>query len=157
MGASPSINKKETTSAAAEDISGHWKYLPSVDEAKGKFRKDGTLMKSSDPGHLELRTLLDEPLAQRAIGNFAKSIHCAEAFMCWVDLQEFRGIPEGAQQFRRSKAMHIYQKYIKPGAGLEFGGLESEDRENYEHLIEGANENSDFLSSEFFEKVYIYI
>jgi hypothetical protein len=155
MGGGKSVPVKKQAHAG-DDISVQWKFLPSVDEAKGNYKKDGTLLKSTDPGHLELRTLLDEPLAQREIGNFAKSIHCPEAFMCWVDLQEFKGIPEGAKQFRKSKAVHIYHKYIKPGATLEFGGLEQEEREDYAKLIEACAENIDLITNDCFDKV-LYI
>lgn len=130
-----------------------WKLLPSVDEAKGKFKADGTLSKSIDPGHLELRTLLEEPAAQHEIGRFAKSIHTHESFMCWVDIQEFKSIPDEAESYRRSKAMHIFQKYIKAGAVLEVGGIESDDRDRYRRILEGSEYDKRLLTSSFFEEV----
>jgi hypothetical protein len=41
-----------------------WKILPSADEAKAKFQKDGTLS-TSNADQLELRMMLDDPIAQR--------------------------------------------------------------------------------------------
>ena len=50
-----------------------WRLMPSFDEAKGHFAKtDGVTLK--EPSHVELRALLDEPLAQKTIGKFAKEI-----------------------------------------------------------------------------------
>jgi len=127
--------------------------LPSVDEAKGMFKADGTLSKSTDPGHLELRTLLEEPAAQHEIGRFAKSIHTHESFMCWVDIQEFKAIPDEAESYRRSKAMHIFQKYIKAGAVLEVGGIESDDRDKYRNVLERSEHDKKLLTSSFFEEI----
>lgn len=144
---------KKNTPPPTEETSVKWKFLPSVEEAKDKFKNDGTLVKSTDPGHLELRQLLEEPLAQREIGNFAKEIHCHEAFMCWVDLQEFKGIPEGAHHFKRSKANHIYHKYIQADAILEFGGLSDDERTIYKKLLEDSVETPELLTSDFFDKI----
>ena len=135
MGGGSSKNQKQaapTNHHNGDEVSHHWKMLPSIDEARGKFREDGTLAKSVDPGHLELRTLLEEPLGQHSIGTYAKKNHAHESFMCWVDLQEFKTIPDDAFQYRRSKALHIHQKYIKTGAVSEFGGLEPEERDQVE-------------------------
>lgn len=45
-----------------------WKIFPSISEAKGFYKAEGTFDKWVDPGHLELRTLLDEPSGQHALG-----------------------------------------------------------------------------------------
>ena len=45
-----------------------WKIFPSISEAKGFYKAEGTFGKWVDPGHLELRTLLDEPSGQHALG-----------------------------------------------------------------------------------------
>ena len=159
MGGSASTNKskgnKKSNEAkpAEEEISHHWKMLPSIDEARGKFKADGTLAKSIDPGHLELRTLLDEPLGQHSIGLYAKQNHCHESFMCWVDLQEFKTIPDDALQYRRSKALHIHQKYIKVGAVSEFGGIDPEDRERYHELLIQSSNDPKILTANFYDKV----
>jgi hypothetical protein len=46
-----------------------WKIFPSIAEAKGFYKADGTFDKWVDPGHLELRTLLDEPQGQHSLGG----------------------------------------------------------------------------------------
>lgn len=127
-----------------------WKMLPSVDEAKEKFHSDGTLIGNIDAGHLELRILLDEPMGQQAIGEFAKQSHTSESFMCWIDLLEFKSIPADAMQYRHSKGMHIYQKYVKAGAISEFGGILDEDRERYRETLYDDNKT---LLSDFFDKL----
>jgi hypothetical protein len=47
--------------------------------------------------------------------------------MCWIDCQEYKSIP--TDDFRRSKALTIYHKYIKPGAVLQIGGIEQHEQE----------------------------
>ena len=141
-----------------EEERSQWKMLPSVEEAKEKFQNDGSLIGKIDAGHLELRILLDEPLGQQQIGEFAKSIHTSESFMCWIDLLEFKSIPADALQYRHSKALHIFQKYIRPGAISEFGGILDEDREKYkEALDDNIPLNCDFfekLQTQCFEDIY---
>jgi len=153
-GSSSQNTAPATTGKSDEvEVSHHWKLLPSIEEARGKFRADGTLAKSVDPGHLELRTLLDEPLGQHSIGTYAKQNHAHESFMCWVDLQEFKTIPDDAFQYRRSKALHIHQKYIKTGAVLEFGGIDPDDRQRYHDLLMESASNPKLLPSDFYDKV----
>jgi hypothetical protein len=73
------------------------------------------------PEHRELRALLDDPLGQKYVGMYAKKCHTQEAFFVWIDAQEYREIP--TPDYRRGKALHIYQKYIKPNAVLEVRAL----------------------------------
>jgi hypothetical protein len=157
MGASASASKPKGVTgevkSSEQEVSHHWKMLPSIDEARGKFKADGTLAKSIDPGHLELRTLLDEPLGQHSIGQYAKQNHCHESFMCWVDLQEFKTIPDDALQYRRSKGLHIHQKYIKVGGVSEFGGIDPEDRDRYHELLTQSGNDPKVLTANFFDKV----
>ena len=57
-----------------------WKILPSAVQAREAYEKDGTLNKSSTPGLLELRTLLDETIVQQALGALAKKAKALEVF-----------------------------------------------------------------------------
>jgi hypothetical protein len=157
-GSSASKNSQEAGSAADESSRSEWKMLLSVDEAKQKFQNDGTLIGNIDAGHLELRILLDEPLGQQFIGEYAKSIHTSESFMCWIDLLEFKSIPSDACQYWKSKAHHIFQKYIRAGAVSEFGGITDVDREKYRELVFGENslpsDCFDKLQTQCFEDIY---
>jgi hypothetical protein len=144
-----SVNSGSHHSSDPEVSRGEWKMLLSVEEAKEKFQNDGTLFGNIDAGHLELRILLDEPLGQQFIGEYAKSIHTSESFMSWIDLLEFKSIPSDAIQYRKSKALQIFQKYIRAGAVSEFGGITDADREKYRELLDGNNS----LTSDFFDKL----
>ena len=127
-----------------------WKILPTGDEARRKiFEADGS--KFSDPERLELRMMLDEPISQRALANFAKAQVQLEILMCWVDTKEFRAIP--TQDYRRSKALHIYHKYIKSAAVLEIGGVDPEEKQNVFQLIERSKADPAVLTEDLFEKV----
>lgn len=86
-----------------------WKIMPSGVEARKKFEADGTLAKNSDPGQLELRTLLDDPLAHPVIFKYVTEVAKAQdLFLCWMDILEFKKIP--SEGFRRTTAMGIYNK-----------------------------------------------
>jgi len=149
--AAPSPSKKKQTDDNEQGRSVRWKVMPSAEEARGKYEADGTLVKSNDAGHLELRTLLEEPMAQNYIGIFAKENQSQECFMCWIDLQEFKSIP--TDDYRRSKALHIYHKYIKAGAVLELGFIENTDREHYKDVLDLSKDDSKLLGPNVFDKV----
>jgi hypothetical protein len=133
-------------------IQGNWKLLPSTDEARRKFEIDGTLPRDCTADHLELRALLEEPLAQHMIGQYAKKIKAFNVFLCWVDIQTYKGIP--TPDFRRSKALHIFHKYIKQGGIMEIG-VESTLRENYEQKTLVSKSNPDVLTADFFQELQI--
>lgn len=128
-----------------------WKVLKSPEEAKEQFAKDGTLNPTdSDPGRLELRTMLDNPTAQNALGKFADKNHVVD-FMCWIDIQEFKTIP--TDNYRRSKALHIYHKYIDATAVLSIGGLADSERMLLKEQIDSSKLDSSILISSFYDKV----
>ena len=66
--------------------------------------------------------LLDEPQAQKAMGKISKDMHAFDIFMCWIEILEFKQIPSGSTNYRYSKAVDIYHKYIEKHAVLEIGG-----------------------------------
>lgn len=132
------------------DGSVRWKLMPSSTEAREKFEADGTLLKNSDPGHLELRAMMEEPLAQHTLGRYAKQKRSLDIFMCWVDVQEYKSIP--TEDYRRSKALHIYHKYIKPGAVLEIGGITGGERERVKELIDQSKQDPSLLTKDLFDK-----
>jgi hypothetical protein len=132
-----------------------WKFLPSEAEAKRKYEEEGTLTKKMDASFLELRTLLDDPMAQHALGIYTRECHVYECFMLWVDIQEYKSIP--TEDYRRSKAMHIWNKYLKRGAPAEYGGLEDADCEHYEQELEESKHDKSILHARFFDKVCIHM
>ena len=101
-----------------------WRRVLSSDDARKKYEADGTLPPNSPSGLLELRGFLDDPMLMKHVGMFGKNRKSFDAFMCWVDIQEFKSIGTGAEDYRRSKALHIYQKYLKEGALLRMSAVE---------------------------------
>lgn len=147
--------KKGAKSGKNDDEGGgrsvRWKVVPTAEQARDKYEADGTLTKSSDAGHLELRQLLEEPIAQNYIGTYAREVKAQESFMCWVDVQEFKSIP--TDDYRRSKGLHIYHKYVKPGAVLQLGGLDESEAETYREMLELSREDSKLITKDFFDKI----
>jgi hypothetical protein len=128
-----------------------WKILPSSVEARKKFEADGTLNKNSEAEHLELRTMLDEPIAQNAMGKYAKAMKAMDIFMCWIDIQDYKTIP--VESYRRSKALHIYHKYIKTDAVLEVGELDPKEREKYKVDLDLSKDDPTILTKEFYDRL----
>ena len=128
-----------------------WKLMQTSDEARKKFQDDGTLSKSSDPELLELRATLEEPIAQQMLGNFAKEMKNMDIFMCWTDVQEFKSIP--TDDYRRSKALHIYHKYIKMDAVLQIGGIKAEDAAYTKSQLDLSKNDHSILKPDFYDKL----
>ena len=127
--------------------------MQTSDEARQKFEADGTLSKNSDPEQLELRATLEDPLAQHVLGNFAKEMKNMDIFMCWIDIQEYKSIP--TDDYRRSKALHIYHKYIKDDAVLQIGGIKQEETEHYKNMIEQSKADHGLLKPFFFDRIQL--
>ena len=62
-----------------------------------------------------------------------------------IDIQEFKTIP--TDDYRLSKALHIYHKYIKPGAILEIGGMSDIEKESYIIAIETCKDQKESIST----------
>eukprot|EP00596_Hydrurales_sp_CCMP1899_P009984 CAMPEP_0119051758 /NCGR_PEP_ID=MMETSP1177-20130426/73269_1 /TAXON_ID=2985 /ORGANISM="Ochromonas sp, Strain CCMP1899" /LENGTH=615 /DNA_ID=CAMNT_0007031075 /DNA_START=237 /DNA_END=2084 /DNA_ORIENTATION=- len=125
--------------------------MPSSSEARIKYDADGTLFKNSDPEHLELRAVLDEPSAQQLLGAYAKANKSLEIFMCWIDVQEYKSIP--TDDYRRSKALHIYHKYVKVDSVLQIGGIKDADVEHYKVQIDLSKNDHSILQTDFYDRI----
>lgn len=112
-GASVPVAVDRQSSNAEDSSVTEWKIKMSTREAREAFEKEGTLSAGSPAGQLELRALLSDSIAQPIIANFAKRHSGLDSFMCWVDIQEFKGIE--TESYRYSKALYIVQKYVKHG------------------------------------------
>jgi len=60
-------------------------------------------------------------------------VKALDVFMCWIDIQDFKSIP--VESYRRSKALHIYHKYIKTNAILQIQDIPEADRAIYKVRI----------------------
>lgn len=157
MGTCSSKNTRDVYVTGSDDVDDErsakvqWKVLPSSGEYRKKFEEDGTLNKHSNQGHLEFRTMLEEPVAQRAMGTYAAQIQATEMFMCWVDIQEYKDIK--SDSYRRSKALHVYHKYVKEDAVLFVGELEVSDRVKYKDDLDKSEGDPGVLTPSFYEKL----
>lgn len=145
--------KPGETKSSKEDggKSVRWKVVPTATQARDKYEADGTLTKASDVGQLEFRHLLEEPMAQTRILTFAKQLKCQEAFMCWIDCQEFKSIP--TDDYRRSKGLHIYHKYVKIGAILQVGGLDADEVLEMKAILDRSKQDSKLVQHDFFNRI----
>jgi serine/threonine protein kinase len=150
-GGSAPVSSSSSIDDGDKPSTAKWKILNSFEEAREKYIDDGTLTTNSESGHLELRALLDEPISQNMLGRFAKKLNSLDIFMCWVDIQEFKSIP--TEDYRRSKALHIYHKYIKSNAVLQIGGLSQDEMDVYKDLIEKSKTSKEVLTESSFNQV----
>lgn len=146
-----SEKQRDAKSTRSPPVTVVFKVMPSELEARKRFEQDGTLVKNCDPGHLALRTMLDEPLSQNALGKFAAKIQVLDIFMCWIDIQEYKSIP--TESYRRSKALHIYQKYLKEDAVLMIGSTTPAQRDRIEKSLQESKSNPSILTITFFDDI----
>lgn len=151
------ISKGDSVETSAF-MSNVWRQLPTAAEAKAKFIADETLQENDISAiKIELRALLDDPIAQHALGHFAsaqmsaKGMGFSSYFMCWCDIQEFKMIP--SESYRRSKALHIYHKYIKSSAVLSLKVLNDEQRRLYKEQIDASKEDEVSLKETFYNEL----
>lgn len=71
--------------------------------------------------------------------------------MCWIDVQEYKSIP--TDDYRRSKALHIYHKYIKVDSVLQIGGIHGEDVQYYKSQIDLSKADHSILKTDFYDRV----
>lgn len=109
MGGACSAHHGDTPTRAASVVT--WKVMPSIAETRRIYEADESMPKNLDTLQIELRKLLDEPSAQVLLGKFSRDLKLTKYLMCWANIQEFKSIP--TDDYRRMKAMNIYQKYIK--------------------------------------------
>jgi hypothetical protein len=148
-----SLNESSSLAQEGDPASVIFRVMPSEKEARKKYESDGTLLKNSDSGHLTLRTMLDEPLSQNALGKFAAKVLVLDIFMAWIDIQEFKLIPSSSSSYQRSKALHIYQKYIKEDAVLMVGVTTPQERAKVNEELKASKDDSSLLSSTFFDSI----
>ena len=128
-----------------------WKVKPSATLARSQFSEEGTLsVNDKNSGHLELRLMLDDPVSQNALGKFAGGGN-EVYFMCWIDIQEFKTIP--TDNYRRSKALHIYNKYLNTESNLCLGHLPTEEVTVLHIALDMCKHNAALLTAEFFDSI----
>uniref|UniRef100_A0A7S1U415 Protein kinase domain-containing protein n=1 Tax=Phaeomonas parva TaxID=124430 RepID=A0A7S1U415_9STRA len=162
MGCTTSINRVNPSAVplsddASTDRSRKWRPTSNLEEKQKKFQEDGSLSKKKkvseiNEGHIECRDILDDPIGQRYVGQFAKSNFTHEHFFCWIDMQEFKAIP--TKDYRRSKAMHIYDKYLKVGAVLELGSVAPQEKERFKGIVERARGDKSVVTPNMFDDIW---
>ena len=74
--------------------------------------------------------------------------------LCLVDSYHIRGyVFQRRTITRRSKARHIYHKYIIAEAVLAIGGIRDPERDMYHENIELSKDNPSLLTPDFFNKI----
>mmetsp|Transcript_25961 Transcript_25961/g.51744 ORF Transcript_25961/g.51744 Transcript_25961/m.51744 type:complete len:669 (+) Transcript_25961:261-2267(+) len=136
----------------ANEPSARWKDVGTTKDLEDKFHADGSLAHDDfDKGHIELRALLEEPMAQSCIGEYAKSKYTQESFFAWTEIQEYRHIPTA--DYRRCTAMHIYEKYIKKDSVCEVGSIPEEARLEWAEKVKEFRKNKHFATEDVLDEI----
>ena len=72
-----------------EELS-NWVVFGSANESLQQYIEDKTLKENCSRSHLELRLLLDEPLAFEALLRYAETVSFTDALLCWSEIQGFK-------------------------------------------------------------------
>ncbi|GMH96890.1 hypothetical protein TrVE_jg7607 [Triparma verrucosa] len=146
------IMSKSSVLPEQDANSAKWKDVEDIHKLEDKFHADGSLAADDfDKGHIELRALLDEPMAQAALGEYAKSKYTQESFFAWTEIQEYRHIPTA--DYRRCNAMHIYEKYIKKDAVCEVGSISEEIRLEWDEKIKEFRKNKHMATEDVLDGI----
>ncbi|KAF0690501.1 Aste57867_18091 [Aphanomyces stellatus] len=119
-----------------------WKMVPQT------ISRDKS-MKSIDEA--ELTSMLNDPVGQKHIGNYAKKILTSESFYCWIEILEYQDAPSSGYQ--RSVAKHIYKKYIRDGASMALGGLTREIVSLYDEKLAVIDSEPGVINQDFFAPI----
>ncbi|RHX98469.1 hypothetical protein DYB37_004293 [Aphanomyces astaci] len=119
-----------------------WKMVPQT------ISRDKSL-KSLDEA--ELNSMLNDPVGQKHIGNYAKKILTSESFYCWIEILEFRDAPSSGYQ--RSVAKHIYKKYVRKGASMALGGLTREIVAEFDQKLAVIDSAPNVINQDFFASI----
>ena len=120
-------------------------------EERSRFEMSGKINYNEDELKFDLRTMLDDPLGQRVLAKHAAKLMNRENLFCWVDIHEYHCIP--TPDYRRSRAFHIYAKYLKPGGPMNVGGIEHCVIERVEKQINEARNTREPLGKELFDEI----
>ena len=141
--------------SSSEYYESKWRECKTSNDARLEYEMDGTLPKDASPELLELREFLDDTHLLRPLGLYAKGRNHIEVLMCWIDIQEFKSIPEETIDYRRSTAMHIYHKYVKSAASAEIIGIEEDLKDHIHDILEDAKDEMTELPTALFDPVQL--
>lgn len=113
-------------------IGGHTKFR----EERSEFERTGKVDYNEDELVFDLRTMLDDPMGQKALAEAASQYLNKENLFCWVDIHEYHSIP--TNDYRRGCAIRIWNKYVKASAPMLVGGIPQEEIEKVEKEVEEA-------------------
>jgi Protein kinase domain/Regulator of G protein signaling domain len=101
--------------------------------------------------HVELLMMLDSPVGQRHLGDYAKLICTQETLFFWTDTLEFQAIP--STDYRRTKAHQLFRKYCLSGSVQALAFVKDAQREQMAALLEAARVDSQhaLIEPDFFQ------
>jgi len=120
-------------------------------EERSEFERTGKVDYNEDELVFDLRTMLDDPMGQKALAAAANKYLNKENLFCWVDIHEYHSIP--TNDFRRGTAVRIWNKYIKESAPMLVGGIPQEEIEHVRSEVTEARTNRKLLGKDLFDAI----
>jgi serine/threonine protein kinase len=114
------------------DGTAHWQIWPSFEDAKLQYIRDPLMPPLISSSQVELRNLLYEPFAQKALGAFAKEKQLLHYLMCWIDIAEYKSTR--SIDHKRMVGLKILHNYIKTGGPMHIKMAE-EDIVHFKNVL----------------------
>lgn len=89
-----------------------WNIFLHSNEARNRYKDDGSMPKDCSMSLLELRLFLDDPILIRTLATYAKETEYTDLFLCWMDIQEFKYLNAENVFYKRKVGLKIYEKYV---------------------------------------------
>jgi serine/threonine protein kinase len=130
-----------------------WKFRLSRTEALEMFEAEGSIPEDISDDELLLRVCLDDPLFLYRIGHFSKKAgRKFELLLCWADILEFKAIDVQTSDFLVSKAIFIFQKYVKDKSAIQLDlQLPAEWVDNLEATLHSASRGKIIVAIHIFD------
>jgi hypothetical protein len=120
-------------------------------EERSEFELSGKVDYNEDEFKFDLRTMLDDPIGQKALSEWTTKLMNRENLFCWVDIHEYHSIP--TLDYRRCMAFQIYSKYLKKNAPMAVSGLSNSVLDDIEAKIKAAKLERAPLEKHLFDEV----
>jgi hypothetical protein len=95
--------------------------------------------------------MLDDPIGQKMLSQYASKLMNRENLFCWIDVHEYHSIP--TLDYRRCMAFQIFAKYLKPGAPMLIGGVPQDSIDGISELIRQAKQERRPLEKGLFDEI----
>jgi len=93
-----------------------WRKKLSTSVSKEEHVKDGTLPTDASDSLVAIRVFLEDPFLLAHVATYAQELRKMDLLLCWIEVLEYKLIPDDGVGYKVSKANGIYHKYVRTDA-----------------------------------------